>query len=63
MTAVAMIRLLKNRTWIGGVSCVNANSHPAVVNGWGMSVRCTESGSVLNDVTTDHVNGTNSTTA
>ena len=34
----------------------------AVVNGCGMSVSCTESASVLNDVTTVHANGTNIST-
>src|SRR3954453_2336593 len=59
VTAVAMRKLLTNSTVIAGVSSVAANCQPAVVNGSGMSVSRTESGSVLNDVTTDHVNGTN----
>jgi hypothetical protein len=38
---------------------VNACSQPSTVNGWGMNVRRTESGSVLNEVITDQANGRN----
>ena len=38
---------------------MNTVSHASSVNGSGMNVRRTESGSVLNDVTSDQANGTN----
>ena len=59
VTATAMIALLTNRTGRGGSSFVSAYSQPAVVNGWGMMFRLTESGNVLNDVMTDQANGMN----
>jgi hypothetical protein len=59
VTVAAMIALLMNSRGIAGLMRVKANSQPCSVNGLGMNVICTESGSVLNDVMIIHEKGTN----
>jgi len=63
VTAAAMTALLMNMTGSGGVTLFQANSHPSSVNGCGRIVSWTESGSVLNEVMTDHAKGTNISSA
>jgi hypothetical protein len=54
----AIPALLANRRKIVGSRLVKTYSHASSVNGSGMNSSLTESGSVLNDVTTDQANGT-----
>jgi hypothetical protein len=49
--------LLRNSWGMLGSSVRNPVFQPSSVNGWGISVRRSASGSVLNDVITCHRNG------
>ena len=63
ITEPANRKLLKNSRGKGGSSSVHADFQPSSVNGSGMKVSWTESGMVLNDVTSVHRNGTNISSA
>ena len=59
VTARAMPKLFANSRKIEGFSFSKTYRQASRVNGWGMIVSWTESGSVLNDVMSDQPNGMN----
>ena len=61
--AMAMPKLLANIRQMDGSRLAKTYVQASSVNGRGRNVSCTESGSVLNEVTTDHANGMHIRTA